>query len=267
MFILILIYIIYLKNNTMPDGVIFADSNDNALFKFSASGWASVRDASSATFTVGANNQQIQIGQANAFPNRGGGVRHFIYRGFFYFDTSDVTGTLSDATLFFRRDLNIETNPSLIIVKSTAFGGDGQSALDVDDWQEISGWQNNTSLASSATNYSGVITSLSPNSNVNITLTAAALADIKNNDAFIICAMQYSKDYLNVDPTASASAPQQNDNRVVQSANNPTVAFRPQLIYNLAPTGYGNDVSGVASANIGKVDGVATANIEKIIGV
>jgi hypothetical protein len=34
-----------------------------------------------------------------------------------------------------------------------------------------------------------------------------------------------------------------------------------------AAAGYGNDVMGVASANIEKVDGIATANIEKIIGV
>jgi hypothetical protein len=37
--------------------------------------------------------------------------------------------------------------------------------------------------------------------------------------------------------------------------------------YTEGSSGYGNDVNGVASANIGKVDGVATANIEKIIGV
>ena len=34
-----------------------------------------------------------------------------------------------------------------------------------------------------------------------------------------------------------------------------------------AASGYGNAVSGVAAANIGKVDGVTTANIEKVIGV
>jgi hypothetical protein len=33
------------------------------------------------------------------------------------------------------------------------------------------------------------------------------------------------------------------------------------------PAGYGNDVIGVASANIGKVIGVATASIDKVIGV
>jgi hypothetical protein len=37
--------------------------------------------------------------------------------------------------------------------------------------------------------------------------------------------------------------------------------------YTAAPSGYGNSVIGVASANIAKVNGVQTANIEKVIGV
>jgi len=37
--------------------------------------------------------------------------------------------------------------------------------------------------------------------------------------------------------------------------------------YTAAASGYGNNVNGVASANIAKVDGVETANIEKVIGV
>ena len=37
--------------------------------------------------------------------------------------------------------------------------------------------------------------------------------------------------------------------------------------YTAAPAGYGNDVIGVATANIGKVNGVATASIDKVIGV
>lgn len=43
------------------------------------------------------------------------------------------------------------------------------------------------------------------------------------------------------------------------------VQYYVKVVYTTA--GYGNDVNGVASANIGKVKGVATANIEKIIGV
>tara|TARA_A100000172_G_scaffold79971_1_gene68289 strand:- start:283 stop:843 length:561 start_codon:yes stop_codon:yes gene_type:complete len=37
--------------------------------------------------------------------------------------------------------------------------------------------------------------------------------------------------------------------------------------YTAAPSGYGNNVNGVAPANIAKIDGVQTANIEKVIGV
>ena len=37
--------------------------------------------------------------------------------------------------------------------------------------------------------------------------------------------------------------------------------------YTAAPSGYGNNVNSVASANIAKIDGVQTANIEKVIGV
>ena len=33
------------------------------------------------------------------------------------------------------------------------------------------------------------------------------------------------------------------------------------------PSGYGNDVNGVAAANIGKINGVATADISKVNGV
>lgn len=39
------------------------------------------------------------------------------------------------------------------------------------------------------------------------------------------------------------------------------------VTYEVAATGYANDVMGVASGNIGKVINVATANIDKVIGV
>ena len=244
---------------------IIADTNDNNIFRSVTTGnFNDARDHSTGILNS-ATSTTVVIGQASSLNNRGGGTRHFVSRGFFYFDTTDVTGTLSDATLKLQRDSNSATNPSLIIVKATAFGGDGQTALATTDFKAISGWQDNTSLAGLATDYSSVITSLNPNTTIQITLNAAALADIKNNDAFIICAMQYSKDYLNVDPGSPVSI---NSNSLVRSVDtNFNAIFRPQLVYNLAPTGYGNDVSGVASNNIGKVNEVETANIEKVIGV
>ena len=44
------------------------------------------------------------------------------------------------------------------------------------------------------------------------------------------------------------------------------VQFYIKVIYTEV-TGYGNDVIGVASANIGKINGVATANISKVNGI
>ena len=52
--------------------------------------------------------------------------------------------------------------------------------------------------------------------------------------------------------------------------NNQGITVRELFVtvdYTAAPSGYGNKVIGVASANISKVNGVATANIEKVIGV
>tara|TARA_R110002020_G_scaffold155958_3_gene337420 strand:+ start:166 stop:726 length:561 start_codon:yes stop_codon:yes gene_type:complete len=61
-----------------------------------------------------------------------------------------------------------------------------------------------------------------------------------------------------------------NDCSVKIEPNNQGVTAFELLVtvdYTAAPSGYGNAVSGVASANIAKVDGVETANIEKVIGV
>ena len=42
--------------------------------------------------------------------------------------------------------------------------------------------------------------------------------------------------------------------------------YVPYLDFTATPTGYGNDVIGVSSANIDEVISVATANINEIIG-
>ena len=43
--------------------------------------------------------------------------------------------------------------------------------------------------------------------------------------------------------------------------------FALQVTYTPAAAGYGNDVNGIASGNIGKVNGIATSNISKVNGV
>ena len=75
------------------------------------------------------------------------------------------------------------------------------------------------------------------------------------------CFMDYTNDYLNVDPSSTTSL--QLGGRYNEASSS---GQRLRINYTLA-TGYGNDVIGVASADIAKVNGVATADIEKIIGI
>ena len=94
----------------------------------------------------------------------------------------------------------------------------------------------------------------------NITLNASALTDLKNLDEFKLAIVDYDYDYTNT--TIANSATTRSGMRLVSAS----AALRPYITYTLS-TGYGNNVNGVASANIGKVLGVATANIDKINGV
>ena len=167
-----------------------------------------------------------------------------IGRSFFYFDTHGITSTLSAATLDIAGYST--TSADVIIVPSSAFGGNGNTAFDKYDYSEL------TFSPYSAEH------PLWGTSNNSISLNAAALTAIKNNNAFIIALIQYDNDYLDVSshPTSVTL--------------NSGIAWgtTPVLDYTVAAaSGYANDVMGVATADIGKVIGVATANIGKVIGV
>ena len=167
-------------------------------------------------------------------------------RGFLHFDTSGITGTLSAAHIDVDGGGAGSPDPNdTIIIKSTAFGGDGGTALAASDF---------FSSLDYSTAYSSELTSWSATGNNEYTLTAAALADIKNNDNFTVAIINHDADFLNTD-TGTV------DDIGINFSTTITLDFT------LAATGYGNAVNGVASANIGKVDGVETANIEKVIGV
>ena len=131
------------------------------------------------------------------------------------------------------------------MVKSTAFGGDGGTALATSD---------HFSSLDYSTAYSNELTSWNTSGNNEYTLTAAALADIKNNDHFTLAVIDHDNDYANSDATASSDI---------------TINFNVTITldYTVAASGYGHNVNGVAAASIGKVSSVATASIGKINSV
>ena len=173
---------------------------------------------------------------------RGGLTKRF-KRVFLHFDTSGITATVSAAHIDVRGNTSSDPNDT-IMVKSTAFGGDGGTALATSDFY---------SSLDYSTAYSSELTSWSSGNN-EYTLTAAALADIKNNNNFTLAIVEHDSDFRNLDQTNISDI----------SIN---LGITITLDYTLAPVGYSNIVNGVASANIGEVIGVATANIEKVIGV
>tara|TARA_R100001510_G_C7642812_1_gene200371 strand:- start:801 stop:1556 length:756 start_codon:yes stop_codon:yes gene_type:complete len=239
-------------------------SNDGQLINIGHSSWANARDATSSSHISTTSQSSSAFTQVHRFAGRGG-TAYGVYRSFVVFDTSGITGTVASATLSI---YGVSQNDgSIIAVKSTAFGGDGGTALAKADFDAIVGWSAGSSLAGSATTYGSNI--FKPPSDTwstsgynDFTATSDLLADMQNNDVVIICFMNYINDYLNSALTVNAFL-----DTGGYYANYTGTSRDPKIDYTLAATGYGDTVNGVAPANISKVNDVATANIDKVIGV
>tara|TARA_R100001377_G_scaffold8735_1_gene4526 strand:+ start:815 stop:1477 length:663 start_codon:yes stop_codon:yes gene_type:complete len=167
-------------------------------------------------------------------------------RAFLHFDTSGITGTLSEAHIDINGSSVLHSDPNdTIMVKSTAFGDDGGTALSTAD---------HFGSVIYSTAYSKELTTWSTGNNEYI-LTAAALADIKNNDHFTLAVIDHDNDYANSDATATSD---------IGIDFNTTITLDFTFV---AASGYTHDVNGVAAASIGKVSSVATASIGKINSV
>ena len=245
----------------MPD--LYGNTNDGSCSISNQSSWANARDnngSSGGVSTSASANSSFTLVSRSA--TRGGGSAYGIGRSFMYFDTSGITGTVATATIKIHGYTG--NDGSIIAVKSTAFGGDGGTALASTDLDNISGFSAGSSLDGNATVYAPQIltTSWSTSGYNDMTGTSDLKADMQNNDVVIICFMDYTNDYLNVEPSSNVSL--NIGARYTESGGSGT-SQDPYIEYTLG--GYANNVNGVASANIGKIKGVATASIDKVIGV
>ena len=200
-------------------------------------------DASVGTHTDTDNAVNLAI-QWFRSSGRGGGTFRYI-RTFLYFDTSAITGTVSSATLKVHGAGTLN-NADVIAVKSTAFGGDGGTALADGDFDAID----------YSTAYSSELSTWSTSAFNDITLNATARADMQNNDFFIVAIIEHDSDYLDVDTSDGAFTVGIN----FKSSLGPKIDFTEV-------SGYGNDVIGVASADIGEINAVATANVGELNGL
>ena len=230
----------------MPE--ITANTSDGDIFSAITVGWSNTRNAS--TGTLGGSSDISGDSAVSVYGFAGRGATQFrIHRSFFFFDTSGVTGTVSAATLKILFGGTRLNDANAIAVKSTAFGGDGSSALVADDFNNLD----------FSTAYTGEIDTSNISTVTDITLNATALTDMQNNDELIIAIINYDYDYSNVEPGAG------NNQVSLTFADNSTSTKRPRIDYTLS-TGYSHDIMGLAAASIGKVNTVATANVGKVSG-
>ena len=243
----------------MPVISASSSGSDGSMYIVNQSSWANARDATSASTLLVGSQRTTNFTQVVRSAGRGGGNVYSVYRSFLFFDTSGITVTVASAEFSIRGYTG--NDGSVIAVKSTAFGGDGGTALAASDFDAISGWSAGSSLAGSATVYGAqkTTTNWTTSGWNDFTATSDLLTDMKNNDVVIICFMDYTNDYLNSALTSNASL-----NCGGYYADYPGTAYDPHIDYTLA--GYSNNVNGVAAANIAKVNRIATANISKVNG-
>jgi hypothetical protein len=168
----------------MPLSTILPDKDGYALVNtgtHAGSRGASTADSVAHTGTQSTTAISYQRGTK-------GGIFYLISRTFMYFDTSGITDTITDATLKIYGSGN--GTGDVIVLKSTAFGGDGSSDLVAGDYDNID----------FSTAYSSEIDTWSTSNFNNITLNSTAQTDIKNNDAFIIAITNYDFDHQDTDP-------------------------------------------------------------------
>ena len=220
-------------------------SKSGRLLMLNQTSHANARDSTTASSTV-VNPSSGTFSNGIMYTKSAGrrGNAYNITRHFYYFDTSGITGNVSGASVNILGAHNETAH--VILVPSTAFGGDGSANIVAADFNNVT--FNGT--------YSAVFNGWDDGANNSLILKTTAANFIRDNPYFICAVIEGQHDYPDSDPGSTVS--------YIDGINYGTAAF---LSYTEASSGYANDVSGVATANIGKVIGVATANIEKVIGI
>ena len=203
-----------------------------------AANQAAARDITKGSATDGPTGNIPLAIQWIRSSGRGGGTMRYT-RTFLHFDTSGITSTLSSCNL--KVPGNTNTSADVIGIKSTASGGDGGTALASGDMDSV---DYGTAYSSENSSWSTGVNGLA--------LTAASLADIKNNDNFTIALVEYDSDYLDTDTA--------NGNWVAGIAFGGTI----ELDYTVAAATDVTSVNTIAKSNITSYNTITSANIDEL---
>ena len=209
---------------------VYAHTNDGYITRFNQSSWSNARASTTGT-AANSTGTSSSVGiSATKQAARGGGSSFHIYRSFFFFDTSGITGDVSEATLKIYGATF--TTGDVIAVKSNS----DIETLASADFGSIVGWNTTTDgsgggdIESNVTKYSAEISTWGSGYQ-DIALNATALANMRDDDKVYICLLNPDYDLRDVEPTGYS------DNRCGLYYTNYTGTSRdPYIDYTLAPT-------------------------------
>jgi len=212
-----------------------------------------VRDATTGTgaVTYTSNSSNTIAIRASLVAGRSGysGTCNRVFLFFDGLDTATGGGTIISATLKVWGAGSAQITDT-IVVEGTAWGGSGgTSTLSTGDYDSL---DHSTAYSSKDLSWGGSTYN-------DFALNSTAIADMNANGYLNCAVIEGDYDYDNQGPSVGTSV-----SAGVEFLD-PTNKIKLQLTY-LAP-GYGNDVIGVASADIDNVIGVASGDIDNIIGV
>jgi hypothetical protein len=219
--------------------------------------WLSqVRNASTGTFvsTYTSNTTVADAIEINYVSGRGG-ITGICSRVPLFFDVSSVTATdtITSATLKIWNPTANVRPASTIIVKGSAWGGNGSTTtLSTANYNDLD----------FSTAYSGVDASWGGNTYNDFTMNATALSDMNTNGYLNCFLIEDDYDYDGQNPTLDGeNLPLEARVEFLDATN------KIKIVLTHAPSGYGNNPLGVTADSVGEILGVAKASVSKFLGV
>ena len=214
---------------------------------------ANARDGTTANIT--SVNPTFQTSNAIQYSfNLGRSGNTFsIYRVFYYFDTSGITGDVTDSTL---NILGASSNSAqFIVVPSTAFGGDGSADIVNTDYNNITF---DTSYGAGASGWSKTgNNAIAFRSNTSA--AGPANAFIRDNDYFICAVIEFTSDFSDSAPGSTGTT----NNGI----NFSTTAYLDYDEAGAAGPANLTSYNGIAKSSITNINGITMANITTINGI
>ena len=228
-----------------------------------ASRWGYIQGPEDASFStartaatgdsVVTNPSSVAVAVQHRYMGRGT-PKHSFIRSFFYFDTTNVTGAPTSATLDLEGTTTVLDTTVVQVVRSTAFSGDGSTDLVVADF-------NNTAFLGDGYEMSGIYNTWTKTGTNSISLNSTAMNFMQTSNYLILCLMQYGNDYRGALPAST-----QLDNAGIDLSTTPLITHNgtvastgPSSIeaFNTRPVNKLEKLNGIAYSSIEAINGIS----------